>query len=147
ENVSEWIVDFSFSHRRVDEAYGIHKAAPAGDFELLLTAESEIHSTYNNGMEDLLRLFFIPSPVRLIIYQEGGQDFGRDFVRMLMAHRHRSGAADAHWLFLGIPTYRDWCAAKTGDDLRYKVYHLPPGANPNALETHDEWWDATGENL
>jgi hypothetical protein len=98
-------------------------------------------------MEDLLRLFFIPSPVRVMIYREQGQEFMQHFIRMLTAHRHRSGAAASHWLFLGIPTYRDWCAAKTADDIRYKIYHLRPLANPNALEIHDEWWDETGERL
>lgn len=113
----------------------------------MLTAESEIDSTYDKVMEDLLRLFFIPSPVRVMIYQKRAEDFKQHFIRMLKAHGHRTNATAAHWLLLGIPTYRDWRAAKTEGDIRYKVHYLHAGANPDALETHDEWWDETGKNL
>lgn len=144
---TEWIVDFSFSYRSIDEAYGHNNAVPMADFELILTAESELQSTRNKVKEDFLRLFFIPATIRVMIYRQKSQNFRADFIRLLKAYRPHSGSAAAHWLMLGIPTYRDWCNADQAANLPCRVYYLPPDTDPDQLQEHKEWWDEAIEGF
>jgi hypothetical protein len=106
-------------------AYGKGGEKPQ-KLELLIIAESELNGGADLAMEDFLRLFFVPCPIRVLVFQGRIRDIDKKIVTMLETHAAHVKGQSIGWLFLGVPLYADWVEHKReGVKVNWQAYMLP----------------------
>jgi hypothetical protein len=150
KNLSEYLVDFSFSNLTIDQALG-HEEMPPGreneKFELLMAAESEGDKDDKGILKDFMKLIDVKAPVKVMIFQarEGKlRDALRDkFKEVLLRHSkyHRDKSVESQWLFIGTPGYRDWMNQwKNPGGLPKQIEILDVAGNEPAFVNKSDWW-------
>lgn len=133
QKLVEWLTDFSLSYGTIEAAYGKGEKTPQ-TFELLMIAESELNGGPDRAMEDFLRLFFIPCPLRVLVFQGKLKDLPQKFMRMLDTHADCVKGQPIDWLFFGVPLYAEWVAhKKSRAGITWQAYLLRSGEVANKL--------------
>jgi hypothetical protein len=132
---------------KIDDGFRTADPQPEGQFQFLLVAESELDQSVDEVMKDLLRLVAASCPVKVMVFNGWGEDLRSAFERVLRrcapGGSHKNASWRAEWLFLGVPTYTDWCWVG-GDPSKLhfpQVYILPLESEEIILEPQPKWWE------
>jgi hypothetical protein len=129
----EWLTDFSLSYGTIEAAYGKGGKTPQ-KLQLLMIAESELNGGPDLAVEDFLRLFFVPCPLRVLVFQGKVKDLHGRFMTMLDTHAGHVKGQPIDWLFLGVPLYAEWVAhKKAGAEITWQAYVLRSGEAADKL--------------
>ena len=145
--LSEYIVDFSFSTLSLKQLFGDDPSPINRKFRLLLAAESELHPTSRQRvLDDFAKLAEVKSPIKIMVYKarqgQPKQDLIGLFQDILRRHDRYDPAGEPDWLFVGIPGSAEWSAqAEVPEGLNRHVHIVRPGSDPAEIEEQPlDWW-------
>lgn len=141
----EYLLDFSVSHGSIPMAIrqGIHQLPAGVKFEMLLGAESEM-GTEAEVCRDLLKLLDTRSRIKVMLFVARSSKAWVNKLKSQMENvlnSHAYGPADAAWLFMGVPSYSQWCTYEPNrKDTPRQVYILDPSGQSHVLIDKTDWW-------
>src|SRR5205807_638142 len=89
--LEEYLLDFTFSVGTLNQLRGTDAIPGDHKFRLLLGAESETSDDINKTLEDFPKLFYVNTPMRVMVYrgrsqQQAIEDMETAFKRVLAKH-------------------------------------------------------------